>query len=70
MRVATCGHKVKEGITIGIHSFTKEGNPCIKYGTYCPKCLFEYYKEGRIANQEFHDFIKLLNESSKKLKDI
>lgn len=60
MRRATCGHKVVDGISIEIHSFTKEGEPCINYGTYCDKCLIEYYEEGRIANEEFHKFIKRL----------
>lgn len=61
---ATCGHEVENGITMEIHSFTREGDPCISYGTYCAECFFDYYKEDMVANREFHEFVKKLHEKS------
>lgn len=60
--IATCGHEVEEGISCFIHSFTKEGKPCLNYGTYCTKCFLEYYNEGRVHNKELHLLIQAINK--------
>ena len=57
MAIATCGHEVEEGISASIHSFTKEGEPCIDYGVYCKDCLRDYFEEGRLSSPELRDLL-------------
>ena len=70
MTIATCGHEVNEGITMSVHSFSKEGDPCFDYGTYCANCFYEYYAEGRVANEELHDFMRKLIGSNDLILDL
>jgi hypothetical protein len=58
MFVATCGHKVDDAITCSVDDgqISSDGSRAITYGSYCGKCFFEYFLEGRIENSEMNGF--------------
>lgn len=60
--IATCGHEIDEGISCSIDEgqIFSDGHPAISYGTYCPKCMFDYFEDGSIENKEMNDFIMLI----------
>jgi len=42
MIIASCGHKLTieedQGIVLALKKYSREGNKCISYGTYCNSC--------------------------------
>lgn len=64
--IATCGHRVEEGIScmINEYQYDSDGNKLLSYGTYCSSCIIDFYIEGRLRNTEICDLIfKLKHES-------
>lgn len=57
--IATCGHKVFEGISCSLKLSEKEWS----YGTYCADCLKSYFDNNEIDNES--EVVKLLQELAK-----
>lgn len=67
LNTATCGHKIEEGISCSIDDgqMSWDGNRCVTFGTYCARCLYGYYTDGIIENEELKEFAQLLNSKNK-----
>ena len=65
--IATCGHKVTEGISISVDEGQMDsmGNECVSYGTYCGDCIMAHYKNGTLLNEELK---KIFDSYEEKIK--
>ena len=68
--IATCGHRVSEGISCSIDEFQYDssGNKFISYGTYCDECVIAYYNEGRLDNEELSNILSKLKAQQLELE--
>jgi len=64
---ATCGHKIEDGISCSIDDgqMSWDGHKCVTFGTYCARCLYGYYTDGIIENEELKEFAQLLDSKNK-----
>lgn len=74
MSIATCGHKVNEGISCtiddGQYVYDSSGNtvPALTYGTYCAECLSHYHAENAIHNSEINKLFDEIRDLKNRLK--
>ena len=62
--IGTCGHEIKDGITVSIRSMTRDCRPCLDYGTYCADCILQHHVYGTLVNKELTELIKKVQDGT------